>query len=703
MQSRTSNLSMFEMLEPRQLMSASLGHSLMNVAAPIDMPVVGEVSVAGAVELNAKSLYAITAKSHGTLIINAAGQDGMDPVLRIYSRTGKLIAKNDNAFRGTLDSQVKLHVNEGQILYVQVVDAKGLQGHYSIRLGSTPVDDYGNTIATAARWKLTSAGSGVLAGSINYLNDVDFLAITAPKTGQMAIDMNAYRSAGMDCELAIFGSDGSPIATNNDANGTLDAEVTFSVVAGQTYYVKATTHDGLEGSYRLITSLRTDVLPPPPPPPAPDPTDDSPVIPDPSAPTPGAAITANVVQTSQGLQLWIVGTESADMITVSQNGNDVTVTTTSSQVFTGAFSQIMIYGFGGNDTIRLSNSVTLDAAIYGGEGNDSIYVASQGRTSVFGEGGDDLIVTIGGGATTITGGAGMDSVWMDSGDTMTDASAAENAVGAIHKVTEFYQPYTTDRASSQYIPLTIAGQKFTDPSLTSSSLTYTNYSDRPLFVNGPDYTDIRQGGVGDCYMVASLASLAQSDPGVIRQMVTPLGDGTFAVRFYRSGKEVYLRMDGDLPTYSGGSLVYARLSAQGETWVAVVEKAYAYFRRGQNSYDSISGGWMSGPLTEFTNKSTTYMWTDVSATAIANYISSSLTAGHAVTAASSYSPGNPIVGSHAYMIKAIEITAGGTFVTVYNPWGIDGASYDSNSNDGLLRVTMDNFMSNFDAVVVCSA
>lgn len=702
MQSRTDNLSMFETLEPRQLMSASLGHSLMNVAAPIDMPVVGEVSVSGDVALNAKSIYAITAKSHGNLRINAAGQDGMNPVLRVYNRLGRLIANNDNAFRGTLDSQVTLHVSQGQELYVQVVDAKGRQGHYSIRLGSTPVDDYGNTIATAARWKLTSNGSGVLAGSINYLNDVDMLAITAPKTGQMAIDMNAYRSAGMDCELAIFGADGSPVAANNDANGTHDAEVTFSAIAGQTYYVKATTHDGLEGSYRLIASLRTDVLPPPPPPP-PTPTDDTPIVPDPSDPTPGATITANVVQTSQGLQLWIVGTDSADAISISQNGSAITVTTSSSQTFTDSIGKIVLYGFGGNDTIRLSNSVTLDAAVYGGDGNDSIYVASQGRTSVFGEGGDDLIVTIGGGATTISGGAGLDSIWMDSGDTLADASSAETAAGAVHRVTEFYQPYTTDRTSSQYIPLTIAGQKFADPALTSSSLTYTNYSDRPLFVNGPDYTDIRQGSVGDCYMVASLASLAQSDPGVIRQMVTSLGDGTFAVRFYRSGKEVYVRMDGDLPTYSGGSLVYARLSAQGETWVAVVEKAYAYFRRGQNSYDSISGGWMSGPLTEFTNQSTTYMWTDVSATAIANYINTSLTAGHAVTAASSYSPGNPIVGSHAYMVKGIEITAGGTFVTVYNPWGIDGASYDSNSNDGLLRVTMDNFMSNFDAVVVCSA
>jgi len=37
-------------------------------------------------------------------------------------------------------------------------------------------------------------------------------------------------------------------------------------------------------------------------------------------------------------------------------------------------------------------------------------------------------------------------------------------------------------------------------------------------------------------------------------------------------------------------------------------------------------------------------------------------------------------------------------VTVYNPWGIDGRSWDSNSNDGLLKITIAQFQACFSTI-----
>ncbi|RPI59219.1 MAG: hypothetical protein EHM48_09215, partial [Planctomycetaceae bacterium] len=281
-------------------------------------------------------------------------------------------------------------------------------------------------------------------------------------------------------------------------------------------------------------------------------------------------------------------------------------------------------------------------------------------------------------------------------------STAETAGTAIHSIAQFYQPYSSVPTNAQYIPLTIAGQNFTDPAGNGYSNGYKNYSAQPLFVGEPQYADIRQGYVGDCYLLASLASVAMTDPNVIRQMATPLGDGTYAVRFYRNGQAVYLRVDGDLPTYYN-TLAFAGTGAQGEIWAPVIEKAYAFFRYGMNSYASIEGGWMSTVYKEMTNLNALSKVISGTGADAAAFIAANLAAGHAVTLGSKSAAASPVIGSHAYMVKSVETVDGATYVTVYNPWGVDGVSYDSNRSDGVLRLPLSTFAANFTTAVVCAA
>ena len=248
--------------------------------------------------------------------------------------------------------------------------------------------------------------------------------------------------------------------------------------------------------------------------------------------------------------------------------------------------------------------------------------------------------------------------------------------------------------------MSIKGQDLRDPVYTSYAKGYANFSDRELFVDGPQYNDIRQGAVGDCYYLASLASLADTDPQIIGQMITSLGDGTYAVRYFRNGSEVYLRIDGDLPVTSSGSLVYAKTGPDNELWVPLAEKAYTYFRRGENSYASISGGWMNYPNREITGKSSVSYSTANSTASLATYIRTQLASGYSVTLGSKYYTSNPVASSHAYMVKSIDDNG---YVTVYNPWGVDGRSWDNNYSDGLLKLSIEQIQSNYSAVVVSVA
>jgi hypothetical protein len=212
------------------------------------------------------------------------------------------------------------------------------------------------------------------------------------------------------------------------------------------------------------------------------------------------------------------------------------------------------------------------------------------------------------------------------------------------------------------------------------------------------FTDVRQGGLGDCYFLASLASLAQQFPSAIQNMFIDNGDGTFSVRFFGA-------YDGTVTTGAEYVTVNRELTSAyayhdaGDVglWVALAEKAFAQFAEQglsqrpadpwgyvANSYSSIEGGWgfqtmpvISGwnggyytgysSVNGFANREGNFMSLSDIATNLAN--------GWALTADTIGSPETHIVGQHEYMIVSADLWS--NTVTLYNPWGFTQTiSYD---------------------------
>ena len=83
----------------------------------------------------------------------------------------------------------------------------------------------------------------------------------------------------------------------------------------------------------------------------------------------------------------------------------------------------------------------------------------------------------------------------------------------------------------------------------------------PLFPHKPCVEDIEQGGLGDCFLLASIAAMVQDDPMNIRRMIQDYG--TIAmVRF--GDKKVYV-----------SKKIARKSSAKNALWVQIIEKAYA--------------------------------------------------------------------------------------------------------------------------------
>ncbi len=53
---------------------------------------------------------------------------------------------------------------------------------------------------------------------------------------------------------------------------------------------------------------------------------------------------------------------------------------------------------------------------------------------------------------------------------------------------------------------------------------------------GPSHTDEEQGGLGDCYFIAAMGSVADSSQAAIENMFIDDGDGTWTVRFYSAAR-----------------------------------------------------------------------------------------------------------------------------------------------------------------------
>src|SRR5947209_6496931 len=94
----------------------------------------------------------------------------------------------------------------------------------------------------------------------------------------------------------------------------------------------------------------------------------------PPAPTIAPAIASNpLVVTTNGLTLNIAGTTANEQIVVTQSGSTFTISNGAwnTQV-TGSFTQIVVQGNGGNDSIVMDSTVTIPATLYGGTGTDTL-------------------------------------------------------------------------------------------------------------------------------------------------------------------------------------------------------------------------------------------------------------------------------------------------------------------------------------------
>ena len=256
-----------------------------------------------------------------------------------------------------------------------------------------------------------------------------------------------------------------------------------------------------------------------------------------------------------------------------------------------------------------------------------------------------------------------------------------------------------------------------------------------LYHNGIDPNDINQGALGNCWFMASIASVAEIPALIKRLFITKEynEEGIYQMKLCKNGEWVKVTVDDYFPCYIDGGPMFCN-STGDELWVLLLEKAYAKLH---GNYCQLRGGWEHHGMQDLTGCPTRYisfpedkedldeikefsddLWEKLDYADSRGWVMCAGTDGvDEFTEGDGPSDSHGIVPGHAYSVIDAREREGVKLVHIRNPWGEFewGGAWSDNSkkwtekmikafepkldeNDGSFWMSYNDFLRNYSSL-----
>ncbi|KAI1310541.1 hypothetical protein EDD11_003713 [Mortierella claussenii] len=199
-----------------------------------------------------------------------------------------------------------------------------------------------------------------------------------------------------------------------------------------------------------------------------------------------------------------------------------------------------------------------------------------------------------------------------------------------------------------------------------------------FFLNGASPDDIKQGSVGDCWYVASLAVISNI-PGLLEQLCVKKNEevGVYGFIFFKDGDWISTVVDDQLfykvdKTSFRRSLYFSACQEERESWLPLMEKAYAKIH---GDYESLTGGFTSEGIEDLTGGTASMMFSsdildkDRFWEEEMKQVNKATLMGCSINYQEDDPEKHGIQAGHAYSVLNVAEYEGERLVHVRNPWG----------------------------------
>lgn len=262
--------------------------------------------------------------------------------------------------------------------------------------------------------------------------------------------------------------------------------------------------------------------------------------------------------------------------------------------------------------------------------------------------------------------------------------------------------------------------------------------DPKLFDDGIDPNDINQGALGNCWFLASIASVAENPALIKRLFITQEYNeqGLYQLKICKNGEWLKVTVDDYIPCYYSGGPMFCRATGD-ELWVLLLEKAYAKIH---GNYCQLRAGFVSHGMADLTGCPTRdhrfpqdrhdygaieeyaeELWSKLDLADSKGWIMCAGTPGvDHFTEGGGPDQDHGIVPGHAYSVIAAKERDGIRLLNVRNPWGefewggawsdnseewteemIEAFEPDFDAKDGSFWISYEDFFKNFCSITVC--